>query len=349
MRNGLLVGSVAQVLVVAAALIGCGDSGSGGSGGSGAAGASGGGGGTPGDCIEITSVAGFTALADSYWSGTAQPGFGGAADDDIDLLGTDPLASSTFSLPASQADCGDTTVCLVSYEDYDPEAEGAIFVANAGSLEVTSSNLPYYFSGSLSDVTLVEVALDDAGGVTAVPNGRCLHIASATLEVTPPVAGWTCAPGYYDELGNGVGADVAYCDCECGAYDPDCDDATLPTPCEAGQTCGMTSGECEGTPTAWTCAPTDYDAGMANGCQCNCGAYDPDCDLGGTVTGCQGAEACNGNGLCVPTTWTCDPDYYGDAFGCDCECGVQDVDCADPKQVVIGCEDGMVCVNGACQ
>lgn len=48
---------------------------------------------------------------------------------------------------------------------------------------------------------------------------------------------WTCDPSWY-----AVGDD---CDCNCGAYDPDCD---LPLPvlnCGAGQTCGA-DGTCEG-------------------------------------------------------------------------------------------------------
>ena len=65
----------------------------------------------------------------------------------------------------------------------------------------------------------------------------------------PPVAGWECDPGYYE--------DGEFCDCRCGAVDPDCTDAALPVDgCYEGQTCSADGAQCEGIPTDWTCEAT---------------------------------------------------------------------------------------------
>lgn len=153
-------------------------------------------------------------------------------------------------------------------------------------------------------------------------------------------AGWTCDPTYYK--------DGSYCDCACGAYDPDCDDpmSTL-FGCLDGQTC-PTGLKCEGVPTGWTCDPAKYDGGAGNGCDCMCGAPDPDCKLMGEMTaGCMMGEKC-GDGLCIPDAWTCKPSYFKDGE-CDCGCGFVDADCAD---ATVGsckwCNDEGSCNTAAC-
>lgn len=40
----------------------------------------------------------------------------------------------------------------------------------------------------------------------------------------PPKGLWYCDNAQYDEIGNGADPSNAYCDCACGAYDPDCDE-----------------------------------------------------------------------------------------------------------------------------
>lgn len=128
-------------------------------------------------------------------------------------------------------------------------------------------------------------------------------------------------------------------------------------------------------PTGWTCKPEQYASG--DGCQCNCGVFDPDCDsfeavsincpnnddicipsplnepvcalrhevlsdrkliqiqLGVAVhhpqfffsndTNIDGAPWGNYSKTytrdAVPTTWTCNPLFYGSKDGCDCQCG----------------------------
>ncbi len=173
--------------------------------------------------------------------------------------------------------------------------------------------------------------------------------------VAPPE--WTCDPSYYDEVGNGI--EPAYCDCKCGVLDPDCSDPALPVgDCAEGQTCNTAEFACEGAPVAWTeagCMAADYDAGAANGCQCDCGGLrDPDCDLPGvTESGCDAGQSCivSLSGTCYTPVagWTCDPAFLGTADGCDCGCGIADTDCTDALVATCAfCNNLGSCQDEAC-
>jgi len=147
-------------------------------------------------------------------------------------------------------------------------------------------------------------------------------------------------------------------------------------------------------PLEWTCKPEQY--GSGDGCQCNCGAFDPDCNpfeavsincpnnddicipgplnqpvcaLRHTIlsdrkliqiqsgvavhhpqfffsndTDIDGAPWGNYSNTYtrndVPSTWTCNPLFYGSKDGCDCECGAWDPDCETTKysQKVFNCD-----------
>ena len=148
-------------------------------------------------------------------------------------------------------------------------------------------------------------------------------------------------------------------------------------------------------PSAWTCKPEQY--GTGDGCQCNCGAFDPDCNPFEAVTrdcpnhddicipGSQNEPICAlrhqvlsdrkllqiqagvavhhpqfyfsndtdvdgapwGNysktytRSDIPAAWTCNPLFYGSKDGCDCECGAWDPDCdagAAGDQRVFNCD-----------
>jgi hypothetical protein len=134
-------------------------------------------------------------------------------------------------------------------------------------------------------------------------------------------------------------------------------------------------------PREWTCKPEQY--GSADGCHCNCGAFDPDCNPFEAVSlGCPNHDdicipGLQNEPICalrhqvlserkllqvqagvavhhpqfyfsndtdidgapwgnysktytrniVPSTWTCNPLFYGSKDGCDCECGAWDPDC----------------------
>ena len=156
-------------------------------------------------------------------------------------------------------------------------------------------------------------------------------------------------------------------------------------------------------PLEWTCKPEQY--GSGDGCQCNCGAFDPDCNPFEAVsincpnnddicipgplnqpvcalrhkilsdrkliqiqsgvavhhpqfffsndTDIDGAHWGNYSNTYtrnyVPSTWTCNPLFYGSKDGCDCECGAWDPDCDTSKysQKVFNCDttnDEVQCV-----
>lgn len=145
-------------------------------------------------------------------------------------------------------------------------------------------------------------------------------------------------------------------------------------------------------PITWTCKPEQY--GKGDGCQCNCGSFDPDCNPFESVAldcpnsddicipGSQNVPVCElrhevlsdrkllqiQSGVAVhhpqfffsnetdvdgapwgnysktyirgsvPTTWTCNPLFYGSKDGCDCACGAWDPDCDMTSQKVFNCD-----------
>ncbi len=101
----------------------------------------------------------------------------------------------------------------------------------------TSNQLNGTIHATITNLTLIEVTINSYASYlsTPVPNGACLHVAEATIEVVQPVApaAWTCDPRYFaDET----------CDCGCGVADPDCATSLLnvcewcndPGSCSAG-------------------------------------------------------------------------------------------------------------------
>lgn len=138
---------------------------------------------------------------------------------------------------------------------------------------------------------------DDGDGQIDCADSNCA--ADPFCTAVPP--GWTCNPAYYNEQPPAT----EYCDCECGAVDPDCSNPANPVDgCLAGEVCNA-QGLCEaggGVPPGWTCNPGYYDA--LDGCDCSCGAHDPDCDVAGQTLYCGGAAAPPGtmcvNDVCQP-------------------------------------------------
>ena len=174
----------------------------------------------------------------------------------------------------------------------------------------------------------------------------------------------------------------------------------------------------DGVPEEWTCNEAFYDA--RDGCDCECGAYDPDCslyDYGGNwiLYGCEsmitslendsegegegegeegstnewshqrghqrhqwnhqwqpasagnGGAMCNSEGHCemdpdyeeegnvgrVPADWVCYSGYYDSNDGCDCNCGAPDPDCEDNYygNYIYGCgtQDATCDAEGECE
>jgi hypothetical protein len=190
---------------------------------------------------------------------------------------------------------------------------------------------------------------------------------------------WICIPSYYD-VNDG-------CDCACGAWDPDCDkagqslyncDSSLAVCVQPG-VCGLPNPTPTSTPvpvpsvvvpSEWTCAASYYDS--ADGCDCACGAWDPDCEKPNQGL-FQCSHICIPPGICVqsypspspstlptptipsptqyvPPSWICPVSFYGADDGCDCACGDWDPDC-DTSSNVYNCEyQTQICVQpGVCQ
>ena len=196
---------------------------------------------------------------------------------------------------------------------------------------------------------------DDLDGLTDCEDTDCFG------ETDCPPADWVCPAAAFED-GN-------ECNCECGALDPDCE-ATPALPaaeCVAGEACNTTSLSCElvtgeacgddgmdedadgltdcedqecygvgecSVP-GWYCNLSLFaEGGPDAGCDCNCGAYDPDCDDDtAPVYGCAvPGSICSEEATCeiqVPDEWTCDPSFFGTNDGCDCGCGALDFDCED--------------------
>jgi hypothetical protein len=178
-------------------------------------------------------------------------------------------------------------------------------------------------------------------------------------SAVPP--GWTCAPSVY-----ATGGKWPACNCDCGVYDPDCDDPdSYLNGCGKGQTCGA-DGTCQGkelsTPKEWVCGSAYYAiGGKSPVCDCACGAPDPDCDLPHptyNLTKCGKGQTCGADGTCqgpvlsVPAGWTCVASKFaeGKTNGtCDCDCGAPDPDCADLNLKISGCGYTQTCdASGKC-
>ena len=151
----------------------------------------------------------------------------------------------------------------------------------------------------------------------------------------------TCPPSF---IGGNDG-----CDCECDVPDPDCKtQADILFNCPAGTvTCidNVCLNETEIAerviPPEWTCSPNFYDAN--DGCDCECGAPDPDCDKENQeLFGCSAENVCV-LGECVEQ---CLPENFNVLDGCHCGCGQVDPDCK--TQLVVNCPTNTVCVKDEC-
>lgn len=146
------------------------------------------------------------------------------------------------------------------------------------------------------------------------------------------------------------------CDCGCGALDPDCgrqDPGCLQPDCKPTAACEMCVKGSALVSCQWSCDPAKYADGASTGCDCGCGAYDPDCSMELTCAeaGCWGenCDACydeKGQQFDCKTT-NCDPAILGKGDGvCDCGCGGLDPDCEESGKQgcgpvgcgVVGCD-----------
>lgn len=178
-------------------------------------------------------------------------------------------------------------------------------------------------------------------------NCEITEICNRTGQCQEPPYEWSCSKYYYNTNDG--------CDCNCGAYDPDCDYDWVIYGCSDPREWCNTQGQCEiPVPGTWTCDIAFYYAN--DGCDCGCGALDPDCENTTDIYNCpdpfiSNPEArCSITGEClyVPPEWTCDPSYYGNADDCDCECGAHDPDC-DWMNTIWNCAPEQICTyDGYC-
>lgn len=123
-------------------------------------------------------------------------------------------AKGTFNLASGgDSNYASCSRCVRMVED--PTLPGRTFFQTGGTLTIASSSdqLNGSISATLTNVTLVEVTVDASTFVsTPVPGGACVHLNSATINVTGTgvPATWSCDPDYYGD---------GYCDCGCGAFD----------------------------------------------------------------------------------------------------------------------------------
>jgi hypothetical protein len=180
---------------------------------------------------------------------------------------------------------------------------------------------------------------------------------------TTPPFNWNCAARFYND------GDI--CHCGCGALDPDCEPFGADD-CDRCNVEGSCSGqECPGLidpafigaciqpdpPPEWTCDSFYY--GDGGGCDCGCGALDPDC-RGTTPAACDGCWHCGEcpgridptditSCLPPPAEWRCDDARYGEGLDCDCGCGVLDPDCGENNSAYCSaCPDGS-CSRSDCR
>eukprot|EP01114_Cavostelium_apophysatum_P021585 TRINITY_DN7578_c0_g2_i1.p1 TRINITY_DN7578_c0_g2~~TRINITY_DN7578_c0_g2_i1.p1 ORF type:complete len:735 (-),score=109.60 TRINITY_DN7578_c0_g2_i1:129-2333(-) len=265
----------------------------------------------------------------------------GAVDPDCEMIhlpeGTDP-AYFTFCADESEPDAGNAWICQIGE---------CVQIATPPS--TFTCNWNYYPDNRCFCGCGDEDCADTSAEVVGCPAGQPCT-ADGNTCVSPVPASWQCNPVTYD--------DGEYCDCNCGAYDPDCDDRNsilynCPNHqyyCDNTGTC-IANGTASNVPPEWTCDYQYYDGN--DGCDCNCGAYDPDCsDSNAELYGCQQGEYCYTDGTCLHPDWNCDPAAYGKNEICECNCGVSDPDCFEngtaSSNPVANCGGDEICVDGVC-
>jgi hypothetical protein len=91
-------------------------------------------------------------------------------------------------------------------------------------------------------------------------------------------------------------------------------------------------------PKGYVCPPSSY--GGQDGCDCGCGALDPDCVQGCSEPGCR-AASCDHcrleDGSAFDCHFACELSHFGSHDGCDCGCGALDPDCAGVGCYEAGC------------
>jgi hypothetical protein len=267
-----------------------GDAGTPGSGGSsagtGGSAGSGGSGGLP--CIEITGLNYSSGAIDqtdpkfltARYDYATSPNVGSAGQSSLSFqfyqaTDVNGAATGTFEL-GTGIDSNYSTCARCLRGSSDSGTKDYFATSGAMVIDSTSRQMDGVVDLSISDVTLVEVTIDDKTFVSEpVLGGRCLHIAAADVRAN---VGWTCNQEYYWD---------AACECGCGVPDPVCA-SPYPAACD---NCGdvgscstasclelnfLDNSVCTEDNIAWggRCEAVWYGDGE---CDCGCGSVDVDC------------------------------------------------------------------------
>ncbi len=193
-------------------------------------------------------------------------------------------------------------------------------------------------------------------------DGTCCSDYQTACACRPDCTGKQCGP---DGCGGTCGTcsgSTPYCDADqqCLAQcQPKCDGAQCGDDgcggscgtCAAGSSCSW-NRQC--VPDTWRCDPGTY--GAKDGCDCGCGAPDPDCGVSGTYTiGCPSSTtACTSQGLCdvqfCSSNTACAPKWCTGVYWAGN--GKDEGVCADPvsdaKATGQPCSWNGECASGVC-
>jgi hypothetical protein len=114
------------------------------------------------------------------------------------------------------------------------------------------------------------------------------------------------------------------------------------------RTINITPGGEPTVPAEWICSDAAYEA--LDGCDCQCGAYDTDCDNELVAIGCEEGQSCSADGVCVGCDDECAPPAGDrcDGNGAVVSCSDTDADGCLELGAPAECDAGSVCQDGDC-
>jgi hypothetical protein len=247
------------------------------------------------------------------FSVTVADGHGGTGTGSLTITASSPPPVNvapqivSFSQSIQSAVAGQTVTLWVLASDPKNTAMTFAWSADRGTfgtpvdLGAGSQQVVWTAPLNFVEAILIQVTITDAENASTMQ--------SFTVAKTQPPSGegaWTADPSFY---GAGDG-----CDCDQGSWDPDCAiSGQVLCNCSNGQACVQSgqTGVCQTVmtpsmpdpappstpPVGWICDPSYYNAD--DGCDCGCGAFDPDCGKSNqTLYGCSVGQYCGPSGSC---------------------------------------------------
>ncbi len=128
--------------------------------------------------------------------------------------------TGTFPLDDEEnGNLGTCAECLSLFVD-EPSAEitpTAVLFQTAGTITLRKDPRTRMLDATITGLRLEEVSVNqETLESSVVPGGRCVEFGTLTFDLKVIPEEWTCTDTKF--AGDGL------CDCNCGAYDPDCDD-----------------------------------------------------------------------------------------------------------------------------